>query len=194
MANSKMSLIDATVAPERLPGISILGFECCHCNGVSLTNSLGRCDGGQCSHKFCLDCTVIDRAGRLQDKKLGVHVHWLCQCGSARSVVDTLVVDETGKLAKPVCSCQDPAFLAIYNTYGRLCKNVRLSIVLPFALNTAADVQALIVELDRTSYGPCLRVEREARNIANNCDLQAKGYVNEGWEKASQCWTDAGSV
>ncbi|ROV93159.1 hypothetical protein VMCG_08724 [Cytospora schulzeri] len=188
-----MSLIDAIATPESLPGIRILGFECCRCNGVSLTNSLAKCDDEQCSHKYCHGCTVIDRAGRLWDKKLCVQVHWLCQCGSARPVIDTLVVDETGKLAKPVCSCQDPAFLALYNTYGRLCKNMRLSVVLPFALNTAHDVQSLVAELDGTSYGPCLRVEREANKATKKVETHAMGYVNEEWEKAIKCWSDPGS-
>lgn len=162
MARSKNSLTDATPAPERLPGIRIMGFECCHCNGVTLSNTLGRCDDEQCPHGYCLNCTVIDRAGHLWDKKLAVSVHWLCQSGSTLPVVDTLVVDKTGKIAKPVCSCQAPAFVAMYNTFGRLINNNknRLSIELPFALDSIEDVQVFLVELDGTSYGPCLRVER----------------------------------
>lgn len=194
MANNEMWLVDATTAPERLPGIRILGFECCHCNGVSFTNSLGKCDDEQCSHERCRDCTVIDRAGRLWDKKLGVSIHWLCQCGSTRPVIDTLVVNETGKLAKPVCLCQKPAFVAMYSTYGRLCSSTKLSIVLPFALNTVEDVQTLVAELDGTSYGPCLRVERETKNVAKKGDLPVKGYVNEEWDKASKFWNDADMV
>lgn len=174
MTSSMVSLSNATVPPEHLPGIRIMGFECCHCNQVTLDNLLGKCYDEQCSHGFCLGCTVIDRAGRLWNKQLKVPISWLCQCGSVHPVGETLVANETGKLTKPVCSCKEPSFIAMYNTYGRLCKDLQLSISLPSALNTAEAVQTLISELEKTSYGPCIRLNREEKNASTKEDGEPK--------------------
>lgn len=161
MASIMVSPDDTIVPPETLPGIRILGFECCHCKAVTFDQSLGKCYDEQCSHKYCLDCTVMDRAGRRWTKQLRIPVSWLCQCGSSHTIGDTLMVDETGKIAKPVCSCEGPSFLAMYNTYGRICKGLRFSIALPFALGTSEAVKTLVAELEQTSYGPCIRRDRE---------------------------------
>lgn len=150
MASRTVSLSDATATPERLPGIRIMGFQCCHCSEVTLTNSLGKCYDDRCSHEYCHGCTVIDRAGRLWDKTLAVSLHWLCRCGFSHPVADKLGLDDTGKLAKPLYSCQAPSFVVMYNKYGRLCKNMRLSVMLPFALDAAEDVETLFTELKRT--------------------------------------------
>ncbi|KUI63553.1 hypothetical protein VM1G_11995 [Cytospora mali] len=109
-----VSLIGTIAAPEELPGMRMIGFECCQCNGVSLTNML---------------------------------------------------VDELG-----------------------------LSIVLPFALNAADNVQSLLAELEATSYGPRIRVERESKKPLKNGERQAGDYVNENWEKACKNWTGDDSV
>lgn len=196
MANDTSSPSSAAAAaktPEKLPGTRILGFECCHCNGVSLTSTLGECHDDECSHHFCLGCTAIDKAGRLWDKQLALLVHWMCQCGSAHPVVSTLVVDETGKLARPVCSCQTPSFVALYNKYGRLCRDLGLSVDLPFAMGTAADVQALLAELEATSYGPCIQSERRAKKGSKKVEAHARDHINQAWANASKCWTEADS-
>lgn len=144
------------VIPETLPGLQLMGFVCCKCGEATLDKKLSqRCFDNKCRHERCSDsCQIFDRAGRVWKRQHLVPISWLCVCGRAHSVVDTIVSRPTR-----VCPCGKPGFVALYNTTGRLCKGLTISS--PFALNTTNDAKQLLSFLESTSWGSCIQLERE---------------------------------
>lgn len=143
--------------PETLLGLELMGFVCCKCGEATLDEKLNKgCFDERCGHERCVNsCQLFDRAGRLWKRQFSVPVSWLCVCGRAHSVVDSLV----SRLTRSVCPCINPAFVALYNTTGRLCKC--LTINRPFALNTADDANKLLLYLESTPWGSCIQLEQE---------------------------------
>lgn len=156
--------------PETLPGLELMGFICCKCGEATLDERLRKeCFDSKCGHQRCIStCQIFDRAGRLWKRQFSVPISWICICGRAHSVVDSLV----NELVTPICPCIRPAFLALYNTTGRLCKG--LSINSPFTINTADDAKQLLSNLERTSWGSCIQLERE-----NLEKMRAVGHIRE---------------
>lgn len=151
----------AAATPETLPGLQPMGFVCCKCGEATLDKRLGKqCFDVKCGHERCGDsCQIFDRAGRFWKRQFLVPISWVCACGRAHSVVDSLV----SRLTRPVCPCGMPAFLALYNTAGRRCKGLTISS--PFTLDTADDAEELLSYLESTPWGSCIRIERETPKI-----------------------------
>lgn len=154
---SSKTLDAAAGPPETLPGLELMGFVCCKCGEATLGNKLGkRCFDDKCGHERCVgSCQVFDRAGRLWRRQFAVPISWVCTCGRAHSVVGSLA----SRLTRPVCPCRAPAFLALYNTTGRLCNG--LTIKSPFTVSTADHVTQLLSYLESTPWGSCIKLERE---------------------------------
>lgn len=139
--------------PPTITGLGLMGFECCTCKQPNIST---RCDN--CTHTPCPSCTIFDHAGRVLSKHMAVGLHFLCQCGEFVPVVGSLVKQQ---IHGEVCGCWQPAFVALYNNYGRLCEWHALSVELPFVLATEEDVQVLVIELGRTAWGPGIRAAQE---------------------------------
>lgn len=170
MSNNISGIV--AVPPETLPGLEIMGFICCKCGEATLDEKLRtECFDSKCGHKRCTNtCQIFDRAGRLWKRQFSVPISWVCICGRAHSVVDSLANGISP------CPCNTPAFLALYNTTGRRCRGLTISS--PFALNTADDVNQLLSNLERTSWGICIQSERESRSgplWSTSGDLEPKG-------------------
>lgn len=174
MSNNTLGVVAAP--PETLPGLEPMGFVCCKCGEATLEEKLGKeCFDSQCGHERCASsCQIFDRAGRLWKRQFAVPITWICICGRTHAVVDSLA----NGLGRPSCLCLAPAFLALYNTTGRLCKG--LFINSPFTLNTANDAQKLLSCLEKSSWGSCIQLERE--------DHEESRAVKHTKESSNQPW------
>lgn len=167
----------AAEVPETLPGRELMGFVCCKCGEATLDKKLGEmCFDNKCGHERCSDsCQVFDRAGRLWKRQFKIPISWVCVCGRAHAVVESLVVSQ---LTGPICPCVTPGFVALYSTTGRLCKG--LTINSPFPLNTTNDAKQLLSYLERTPWGPCIQLERE--------ENEQSMVVERNMDSANQKW------